>query len=628
MKLKSIIALLLIALCVSLTTLTVSAADVPSVAVGDLNGDGFINTTDVVLLRRYIAGGYDVELVPPTPVGCDHNIVTDPAVAPTCTVTGLTEGKHCSKCGEVFVKQEVVPVTKHNSVDGVCTICGVVTQTPLLNEAATIFVEDLTQFRDRLDPKNDDADLYNATTRGTLIAYINGEGYKFDHYYSNTFKFEELVAIIDKAIADIQAISADSFKDMEVQIKTPDATTFGSNNKKKHLYWVNEEAKTWFYAEELTFLWLISNETGSSTADKGRTITNSSNSGDYITLNNTGIPVTYTRTAEQQAILMAQTLYANAFNDVYQALIALGETNHLNKATNNITNTTEYKTIKTNVKGNAELLAEVEAYAKIYTDKMTSIAGDKKYSFSGNAFRVAVSTNDYINQQDAGKAFVFNNSTLVNAENFILDGLTDDLQSYVDKFDATFYTDASKKESNIILLYYYRQEAIDYITDVIESYKNRYETVSTNHNGILTTETVQIRGSYYVYDRNATKASVNGKAFEAQLDALLESYVAKINAVTLNSRIDVKNYFDKTINTKPGDFSWTLTSAKQTVNAYVVDLLGEAEARQFSDGVKHLYTDTSYFAEDGIVYNTGDSRVLAAYRTYYEQNYTAYNPIA
>ena len=51
-----------------------------------------------------------------------HTEVIDEAVAPTCTETGLTEGKHCSTCGEVLIKQETINAG-HILADGKCENC-------------------------------------------------------------------------------------------------------------------------------------------------------------------------------------------------------------------------------------------------------------------------------------------------------------------------------------------------------------------------------------------------------------------------------------------------------------------------------------------------------------------------
>ena len=45
---------------------------------------------------------------------CEHVAVTDAAVEPTCTEKGLTEGKHCSKCGKILTAQTEIDALGHD----------------------------------------------------------------------------------------------------------------------------------------------------------------------------------------------------------------------------------------------------------------------------------------------------------------------------------------------------------------------------------------------------------------------------------------------------------------------------------------------------------------------------------
>lgn len=820
MKLKRIAVLLFVAVCLSLTTLTVGAADVPEYLPGDLNYDGFVNTTDVVILRRFIAGGYDIDLTPPH-LKCDHIEIIDAAVAPTCTVPGLTEGKHCDKCDRVLVEQTVIPAKGHNMVDGVCTVCGfgsnaalnetvelaldmlneemfslnmqeegselyqkflgrvddseyfptwrvvedifeevyddfedaldvllskpfasenegkyaiwelyteaylkagnavieefkvyaaevyteryeedldsleemyadrtdeasinaynkklavlqkkydafmaAVEATPtyelseimdlelakkydpaydssytedtlpgyitadgvdynmtkyivfligktidehtkikvsadeneseLLNDAAAMLIDDLSIFRMRLDPMYDGSDIYNEQLRGSEVVYMDGSNYKYDKYYSNTAKFEEMVAILDQAIEAIESIEVSEYQPVEVAVYTPSDTTFGSKAKKVKLYWINEQAKAWFEESGYDFEWLYRNEAAGaqSDEDKGLVISNSSRSGDFITLDDTGIPVTYTRTAEENAVLAAQVIYNDAYTAVHTMIMEL--TKYPTQAIKQITSAAEYKAILNNVKSNADLLTEVQDYAQLYVDKIVSVLGDKKSGFENNVFNTVATTNNFINRNEH---FTLK-AEVNNAERYVYENAMNAAVPYIDKFITTFYVDENRTDSTVIMLWQYRNYAIDYITEKINSYKNTYNVYDVNGTPAIE----QIPGALYRYDEGLLAASARGAAFEAQLDELLAAYAAKIMTVKLSSQIVIKDTYGTQLSAKAGSFAWNFNTAHRSVNAFVVDLLGRDAAGEFAEGVSSPYSDTNFVSADGTVY--------------------------
>lgn len=73
-------------------------------------------------VRTYTDSEYAVSFSVAIPA-LGHDLVTDAAVAATCTQSGLTEGFHCTRCA-YRVEQTVTEALGHSFAGGVCTLCG------------------------------------------------------------------------------------------------------------------------------------------------------------------------------------------------------------------------------------------------------------------------------------------------------------------------------------------------------------------------------------------------------------------------------------------------------------------------------------------------------------------------
>ncbi len=78
---------------------------------GDVNGDGKTNSADAIYLLRHTIMPDQYPLVG---AECKHSEKILPAVDATCTESGLTEGKICAICGEMLIKQTVIPAKGHH----------------------------------------------------------------------------------------------------------------------------------------------------------------------------------------------------------------------------------------------------------------------------------------------------------------------------------------------------------------------------------------------------------------------------------------------------------------------------------------------------------------------------------
>ena len=163
--------------CTNLTSVTIMNANI------DIDDNAFEGCPDSITFHTPCKSavtewaeskGYQVEEI--------HTPVTDPAVAPTCAGTGLTEGSHCSACGKILTEQKVVP--KLISIKK-CTIT--------VNDAAytgkAVKPEPAVKYKGKKLVKDTDYTVSYKNNRkiGTATVTVAGKG-KYGESVSETFK--------------------------------------------------------------------------------------------------------------------------------------------------------------------------------------------------------------------------------------------------------------------------------------------------------------------------------------------------------------------------------------------------------------------------------------------------------
>ena len=130
MKIKKILVGILSMVCFGFSTLTLTSCGHQHVYNdGEIVTPATCTTDGEMKLTCTDCGEIKFEVI--TAKG--HTEVVDEAVEATCTTTGLTEGKHCSECGEVFIYQQATPAKDHSYTavitEPTCTTIGYTTHT-------------------------------------------------------------------------------------------------------------------------------------------------------------------------------------------------------------------------------------------------------------------------------------------------------------------------------------------------------------------------------------------------------------------------------------------------------------------------------------------------------------------
>ena len=486
-------------------------------------------------------------------------------------------------------------------------------------------VLDLEALRLRVSPYEDDetgATIFKQL-RGEWPAYVEHDS--ADYTFPNTAVFEEVVAIIDAAIADIEG-----------------ATTEGVADKKATVVTNNDDAKPYYFKDVNAYNYAIEKYDYAVEADSDISAVISASEG-LVTNSVTDYPVQYLITAAEQVSETVIKAYVKAYQDVNAKIVTLTKMTDLAKnnkydITHNdkAANYTAYDKIYAAHAGNAALQAELKAVADIYTGKVDSAlttfanaisknAADKEFkvgTFYSNSNKVYNGNNVTIyTDRIEGWAGRYNPVANVDAamdklvKEFNTNFFSVKVKTNIEDDADTKYLDETKYEteidftnSKVVELWFKKLAGVESLKTAINAYKNTYTPIAIDNvdydvamaGQVTVTENAKLPYGEYV--------DINGKyddtqilnkpedvvAYEAAIDAIFADYSAKIMALTIQS--DAKNTVKNGVGTKLENelkISYNLDNAQRVITAYVNAVIGDANyivtANNDLDGTKDVY---------------------------------------
>lgn len=457
----------------------------------------------------------------------------------------------------------------------------------VLETVKLVLLQDLEILANELDA-TEEGKLYLAYRGAAGTAHLEGT-------YAKEAAVAAVLATVNAAIDKIEAIAVENYTDKAQAIKHAKATSGDFKSwSEKALYFV--DAAAYDYAVKN-----YKNEDGSWNEAE---LNKSANKKVLLTATATDYALTYNYTATEQAAKAAYDAYLAAMKDVHAQLLALAgvEAAEIKK----VTGTDAYKAITSAVASDATLSKEVSDLAAVYTMAITDLTALKNTvaepsvvstNFEITKTHVTIKTLDTAYELTVADAYV-----KAAADKF--SALVEKMDAKVDEFDAIFYTDSTKKASNVVELWKYKNEKVQAITSALTSYQNKY---ATDDKGVMT-QTNATAGYAYAGVEAGVKLA-KATSYEDALNKLIADYTASIMGVKLNTtKVEVKTAIKGTVITsKDGTATAGLANAKTIVDAYVTKLLGDGNS----------------YTVNGTAYANADSAAFQAYKLYILVNYDA-----